>query len=391
MNNTLKEVVDAINAVIHNTPFDITISDEHQFYQICHENGLSGMIFSVLNPRQFSTEIYAKMQKDYYAYIAKDTKQLKLIHTLKLLFDGIKCKHIFLKGSHLKNVYPSTYMRSMGDIDVLIDSTLINPVKSLLKKNHFKLTSSSEAHDCFLSLDGLQIEVHPQLTMPIDDRFDGLFMAYWSHASLIDDYTYQFNPEFETVYLLVHMIKHFRSSGVGLRSVLDIGLFIRHYEAFIDIQKLDALIQEGHLMQFFTNMIKLNRHYFQLNILSDYIDSTPLDADFLHLLTHYIVTSGVHGTGMSFNNFIGRMTTVKRENKTTLGYIFRIVFPSFNQMKGMYPLLRSLPFLLPFFWMVRAVKLVFFRTRRSLHRLKQIKNSKKSVETTTALYDKLGI
>ena len=47
-------------------------------------------------------------------------KQLGLIKEIRTLFNNNEIDHVFLKGSVLKELYPTPETRRMGDIDVLI-------------------------------------------------------------------------------------------------------------------------------------------------------------------------------------------------------------------------------------------------------------------------------
>lgn len=391
MDQTVLQVFKAVQAVIHNLKYIKEPMDEHKFYKIAHENGLSGMIFSVLNRNDFDKEIFEKFQKDFYTYHAKDVLQQKTLRDLDRLFNQHQIKYIFLKGAHLKQVYPEPYMRSMGDIDILIEEDKLETVKSLLKSNSYHLTSMSEAHDTYKHDNGLEIEIHPKLTRAIGASFDQFFESYWEHAECVSASRYEFKPEFELVYLLIHMVKHFHSSGVGLRSILDIGLFIRHYIHLIHVDNLESYLNQSALKKFFLNVLELNNVYFDLQDFKFSNENQAIDQELLEYLTRYIISSGVHGVGSSFNNFVGRMAVAKRQETPTLIYVLKLVFPRYKQMCSMYPPLRKIPILLPFFWMIRLIKLSVVRFKRSMKRIRQIKSSKKYLDDTIELYNKLGI
>jgi hypothetical protein len=381
----------ATQAVLTNASFNMTIDDPKGFFILSHENGLSGMIYSVLNPQMFPKDIYKAFEKDFFAYTAKDMKQLELIKLLKETLNTHSINHIFLKGSHLKKVYPESYMRSMGDIDCLIEEDHIQTVKPILERAGFKRTLQSSAHDVYTYKESLEVEIHPKITKEIDEKYDDFFKNAWDYAYPVNQATYQLEKEFELIYLLIHLIKHFHSSGVGLRSILDIGLFVRAYEKDLDLKTLEGYLTKTQTKRFFINLMKLNKVYFNLNPLPIYTHDEPLDDLFYKTITTYILRSGIHGHGSSFNNFVGRMSVNKRNDKKTFSYIIRMVFPRLSDMQGMYPILYKVKLLLPLFWGVRAFKLLFLRTKRSFTRLKQIKASKKNLDQTIELYNQLGI
>ncbi|MFW5865401.1 MAG: nucleotidyltransferase family protein [Candidatus Izemoplasmataceae bacterium] len=227
---TQNQLFNAVKAVLNEQSYHESIENPKEFFILSHENGLSGMIYSLLESKAFPENIYKAFEKDFYAYMAKDIKQLDLIKRLKDTLNNAKIKHIFLKGSHLKTLYPESYMRSMGDIDLLIEAKNIQTVKPVLEAIKFKRTLQSSAHDVYTFTNQLEVEVHPKITKEIDAKYDHFFKDAWLYAKKVNEYTYRLELEFELIYLLVHLIKHFHSSGVGLRSILDIGLFVSNYE-----------------------------------------------------------------------------------------------------------------------------------------------------------------
>ncbi|MFH5882081.1 nucleotidyltransferase domain-containing protein [Liberiplasma polymorphum] len=391
MDSTYTQLFESVKYVLLSTYYTDPILDEKTFYKIAHENGLSGMIFSILPKESFSEEIYNLFKKDFYAYNASDMKQLALINTLKSLFNTHEINHIFLKGVHLKQVYPASYMRSMGDIDILVDEASFSKIKPLLKANNFTLTSTSDAHDCYLHDSGLEIEIHPKLTRTFKTKQTELFDQVWHYAKKEKDFTYQLDVTFELVYLLNHMAKHFYGSGVGLRTVLDIGLFTKKYCETLDLGLLDQFLEETEYETFFMNMLYLNKRYFNLNPFPFIMKNVEMDETLYTMLTGYIIKAGVHGTGESFNQFIGRTAHYKLQNKGKTALLRSILFPKYSDMKGLYPWLKKLPFLLPFAYIHRVIKLTLFRTKRSFTKYKQLRSSNAVSEQAVDLYKKLGL
>ena len=116
---------------------DFKITDSERLYQIAKENGLSGTVFEVVKNHKVSDSLYTKFQKDFYKYVAQDEEQLRCIELIKGLLKANNIKHVFLKGSILKDIYPQSYMRSMGDIDLLVKEKDLNQVHELFERTKF--------------------------------------------------------------------------------------------------------------------------------------------------------------------------------------------------------------------------------------------------------------
>ena len=391
MNRSIYQLFDVVQHTLKNTPYDQAIYDEPSFCKLAHENGLSGMIFSTLSKQSLSKPCYDLFKKDFYAYHANDIKQLELIEKLKDIFNEAKIKHVFLKGVHLKKVYPASYMRAMYDIDLLIDEAKFKFVKPLLHKNGFKLKVTSEAHDNYQHESGVIIEVHPKLTTTFNQTQEKFFDKAWDYANQDNHYTYTFNYAFELVYLLHHMAKHFYGSGVGLRSILDIGLYIETYKDSIKLDKLSLYLKQTEYTKFFQTILYLNNEYFKLNPLPLVLKDYQLDKVYYDRLTNTIITSGIHGTGANNNQFIGRVASHKLRNETRFTLLRRIIFPSYKTMIGSYPCLRKLPFLLPIAYILRLFKLSILQAKMSFRKLKQLSRSHDDADQTAKLYKEIGL
>ena len=85
----------------------------------------------------------------------------------------------------------------------------------------------------------------------------------WLHTTQLDKFTYGLKPEFEYVYLLTHLIRHIRTSGVGIRSLLDMYVFYESKKNLIDETLLNRYLIENNLDKFNTKVKHLNQIFFK--------------------------------------------------------------------------------------------------------------------------------
>ena len=206
-----------------------TVKDQKLFFKMLMENGLSGIVLPYLDDALYSKSFINYKTQILYDYMIKDSLQLKEIRHINELFNQHKIKHIFLKGSRLKSLYKETFMRSMGDIDILVAPNMLKTVEALFLKENIMIKSRSRAHDEYVTNKGVHIEIHPRLDHEFNDKYT-LFKDAFEHSYLIAEYQYGLEHSFELLYLMFHLAKHFESSGVGLRSILDIGVYLKAYE-----------------------------------------------------------------------------------------------------------------------------------------------------------------
>src|SRR5690554_5839118 len=102
----------AIRYGLNNKIIDFNIDNENEFSKAIFENGLIGIIVPNLKKDNFKEEkYYLKLLNALNEYIIVDTKQLFYIDKIKNALNENEIEFIFLKGSHLKQIYPKSYMR----------------------------------------------------------------------------------------------------------------------------------------------------------------------------------------------------------------------------------------------------------------------------------------
>lgn len=384
MEQSVQELCWLIQEALFEKRHDFNITDSGRLYHIAKENGLSGTVFEVVKNHGISDEMYVKFQKDFYKYVAQDEEQLRCIGLITGLLKANNIKHVFLKGSILKNIYPQTYMRSMGDIDLLVKDSDKKLTHELFVRLDMKLKSKNYVHDVYETSSGLSIEVHSRLkkekeSFPSLDNID----------EIVKEYT--FNHELEVVYLLYHLRKHLLTSGIGLRSVVDLGVYLLHYEDEIDFIRLDNLLVQSSLSKLFMNIMEFNEIY--LDMLFNHFEKNREDInhELLEAFTEYIVLSGIHGIGVSFNRFTGIVSSPETKHFRRLSFLFKIVFMPYRDVKYIYPRLLKCRLFLPIAWMLRAFDLIFLNRKRRMYRLKELQKSKIKIKAAKDMFHKLGI
>lgn len=390
MIDTIKTVCAYASASIHKTTCDITIDHEQKFFTISKENGLIPMVYESIDHQKISDAFLKHLKKHFFAFVAHDTNALNYINKVDDILNQHHIKHIFLKGSILKPLYPQTYYRGMGDIDILIEAEDLDKVHEVFKQNGIVLKHKSEQHDSF-EIDGqMTIEIHPKLYKEFNKKYEVLFSNPWEYVIHIKDDRYQFNPAYEIVYLLYHLAKHLDTSGIGLRSMLDIGIYLNALQDKINKEQLLTFLKTADMVTFFTQIVYLNIKYFQFENLDSFLFDTLLDDQIYEDIMVFFATSGIHGTGSSHNPFATRVAANELKHKSKVSLFLSILFPNYKSMTGMYPSLRKIPIALPFYWMLRWMKLIVFKTRNTMKKLFQFKSTK-NVDQLKDIYKHLGL
>ena len=146
-----------------------------------------------------------------------------------------------------------------------------------------------------------------------------------------------------------------------MRVVFDLFLYRRKFFDEINDEKLKKSLDAEGLFDFYTLLLRLVDYWFG--------EKSENDSEEIVKAAYYIATGGTYG---SHEN---RVSYGVRE-KGKLGYIISRVFPPYKHMKLRYPVLRKLPILLPFMYIVRFVASAF--NGRNAKELRGIKKHEKN-------------
>ena len=357
----------ALNEEVYNKP----LTKPRETLQLIIENGLSGMLYEAIDPSLFDEHYMNLLKKSYFQYISKDLKQFEVTKDVKDIFNQNEIKHVLLKGAHIKELYPKSYMRGMGDIDVLVHQSEYIKARKVLLNGGYKLIEKYYYHDTFQNEQGIKIELHPRIQHDFEIKYKGMFLHPFDHLIQDKDYTYKFEPEYELMYLLYHLAKHIYNGGIGLRSILDIYIFTKTQTFNID--KLDKYLSNSSLKQFFEFIMSIHFHFFNESLEISHFHFDTFSEEEIYKICDHIVHRGIHGRSQH-NDLYQEIINLHEMNKTKnkFKYLMKTIFRSYKLVSTEYQIIKYLPFLLPFYWLYRVVYLVTVKFKSSIQKLKAI-------------------
>ena len=304
--------------------------------------------------------------------VAVDMRQVSMIEEITQAFEKAHIDYLPLKGILLKQLYPKTEMRTMGDADILIKLEQYPQIQEILKKYKFVFRYESD-HELVWSNTSLVLELHKSIMTSYNKDFYQYFRTGWSLAKKVDgtNSRYEFASEDFYIYIFVHFTKHYRISGIGIKHILDLWIYIKKYPQ-MDWTYINKVLEQLNLYEFHQNTI---------DTLDVWFNQKP-DTEKTNHITDVIFSSGQFGTFEMTN--INRTIRESKNNgsnsvrKTILKQVFKSVFPSYKDMKNDYSILEKLPFILPFMWIYRWGELIIYKRkeiRRYLRNLKALKRS----------------
>lgn len=379
------KLIDVIKCSLNQETFNQPVTTDD--YQVLRANQLSGVVYQTIKHQE---HIDKGFKEDYYQYVNRDENQKQLIEEIRALFNKNKVDFVFLKGSFLKTIYPQSYMRPMGDIDILIRDRDMNKVHQLLLNNQFKLWIESTNHDCFLK-HHMNVEIHPKLDSDFSDEYGDLFLKPWDYVNLYNESEYHLDVAYNYFYQLYHMIKHLYHSGVGFRTLIDLYFMLEDVDSTSDMyKKIYEIFPKKDFVKFIEEIIYI---LFSENELYDKKSYDRIKKKNEQDFIRYLFVSGTHGIGEDHNLFLGGIAESHKNNEwmfwTKIKFIFSKTFLKYEQMKGMYPYLKKYPILLPYAWIQRFFKLLFKKSSRQ--KIKRLQVDKKHIESVEQLFKNIGV
>ena len=289
----------------------------------------------------------------------------------KQLFDKLEDEKIWyaqLKGTVIKELYPTFGIRQMSDFDILFDKAYAEKVKEIMLKLGFTCDHFGKgSHDVYFRPPVCNFEMHRQLFGETSKR--ELYLYYKDVKRRLiknndSNYGYKFSPDDLYIYITAHEYKHYISGGTGLRSLLD---------TYVIWQKLGESMNEGYIRK---EVRKLGIEAFEKtnkSLALKLFSGKPFSlSDKESKMFEYMVFSGVYG---NMENHINN--TVRRNGdgkKGKLLFLVKRIFLPMYIIKEYYPVFYKYKILIPFLFFYRIVKAVTVSREKTMNSLKILKN-----------------
>lgn len=337
-------------------PENVTWED---IYRLAKYHSIDNLVFYSIEKleKKPNEELYKKWMESRDKAIFKGITQLyeRDIIIEKLTKAGIDiCP---LKGCIIKELYPSQDMRTMADLDILMDSNKADLVKKVFKEMGYVLDHiDEEGHDVYKKKPVMNVEMHHYL-VPLDILQKEILQYYekqWER--LIPDknnkHFYHMTKEDFYIYHIAHMVKHYKLGGTGIRSFMDIYIYKKQYKDILNWKYIYDELDKMKIKKLAITFEKVVEAWFQDGIIDDEIEQ----------ITTYIITSGTYGTLERSHKAVVQ-NKLKKSNNTFIYAITRI-FPNMKTMKRSYVILYKFPIALPFCWLHRGIRALIRKDKR---------------------------
>lgn len=313
------------------------------------EQSLLPLLYKVTNEPSY--------KKYYLSALAHDSILDQELANITNLLSEAKIKHVLLKGILLKKMYPNPCFRTMGDIDILIEPDRMDEAVALVKSIGFTYQGETGFHLEF-SRGVVNIELHDKL-LDLDSKWINFFSKPFEHLECIGRHIYKLEKNYEFLFLIVHLAKHFINAGAGLRPFIDFYLLLKNND--YDEEYINQSLKELGLFDFYQVILSCIECIFGFK---KYEYEKLSDKDISKVLV-FALKAGIHGYGSNNNR-----EAVKESQQNEKQTFFKKAFPSFHEMKKQYPYLKKCCLLLPYAYLYRII-----HGRKKIKRItKELKN-----------------
>lgn len=329
----------AITDKASDMPTDV---DWEFFYRLTRAHGVSALVWEGIRKdtqvlSAMPAELQQKFSGEYYHAIFRDTQFEHTKVELQERLEEAGVPYVFLKGSRLRYDYPIPSLRTMCDMDILVNTRDYDAITKVAESMGGEAYSGDGNHHNFKFPGGVAVEFHPNLVHP-GTMVGTQINPGWQYTQGVE--AKELTPEGMYLHTLAHLAEHFISGGVGVKFVLDIWVLRNLSKTQPDRAFVEEELERMDLLEFAQKIEALAEMWFCEG------ESTPL----LEELGEYIISSGSHGK--SDRAMLNAVSLSKGGNYFSALW-HRVFYPR-RELETRYPWCDGKPWLLPAAWCTRA-------------------------------------
>ncbi len=333
------QIVGDLSVITDKKPTEKTLAD---IYRLSNMHDISHMVGASLEKAKIpmSEELKAAYTKTFQRAIFRYANQTNVYEEICKLFETEKIPYLPLKGSVIRDLYPSPEFRAACDIDILVHEEDLERAQSLLVEKLGFEWDGKCYHNASLFLGSVHFELHYNIT-ECDPRLDPMLLRVWEFASPCENsYRYKMTDEFFAFHIVAHTCHHFLRGGCGIKPFMD--LWILRNKTDFNEQGVVELCRECGIETFF----------FAICALSDVWFSGKKHTEDTEMLEKYILMGGTYGVSAN------RIVVGKNKKGGKIRYLINRIFIPREGLQRLFPILKKYPILLPLCHVNRWVRVI---------------------------------
>ena len=389
-----------------------------RIYYIAKKHNLVSIMAQAMEKLGFESDsdIWKRWLKEKNQLIYKSVLMDVEREAIQDFFEKNNIWYMLLKGMVIRKYYPAPELREMADNDILFDNKYSKEVYEFMTARGYKSDDYNKGyHDEYLKPPAYNFEMHRQL---VSSKERPKWYEYYKDVKsiLINDANgknqFYFSDNDFYVYFIVHTYKHFLNSGMGLRTVLDVYLYVSNLQDKLDFDYIEEQLKKLDAYDFEQTFRSLAFKMFgekakegnvaadelqgsfddkEQDMLRESFDAKKQDKlcgsfdakeqdkwwnsfdDKEHDMLSYILDAGTYGN--LENSVAHKMGYTKGEKKKASDkakYIFRRLFPSMDTIEEFFPFFYKHKWAIPFLYIYRIGKIPFTRRKKVAGELREV-------------------
>ena len=371
-----------------------------EVFQMAVTHSIEGIIFRQCQ-NTIPVEIKKKYLRQYLGHAVLSFNREKIIKELTNRFEVCRIPTIYMKGSVFRDYYPIPPLRSMGDIDLIIQPSDREKTDHILQKEMgFQRFIENHAVWTYWK-DSIFIEVHDHMFYEnLANRIDyrAYFDNIWEHChnaqvfGIESSNQYVPDEEFHFLYLMTHTAKHIINNGSGFRAFLDMVFMTKQCD--LDWDWLKTELERLELLDFTKTCFALCERWFDVEMP---FGNKSLDESFFQEITEKTFRDGVFGLENRQNAGAHTAKEIKRGEGSyisgALTLTIKKLFPSYRDMQLIpwYSWVDKKPWLMPAAWVYRWIYCIKNKRRAGMDLLMEPFSLRDTVEKREALIRSWGL
>lgn len=284
-----------------------------------------------------------------------------------------------LKGSILKDYYPKYGMRQMSDNDILYDARYAKELRDLMKKRGYKVEIFGRSNqDVYMKPPIYNFEMHNALFHKSERN--KYWLSYYGEIKekLLPDegrkYGYHFCDEDFYIYMMAHAYKHFSGGGTGLRTLVDLYVFLQKKEDALDWAYVRKELQKLGMLDFEKMCCDIAKKIFSPDMPANMQTLTDEEKTKLGMFLY----AGTYGTVEQYTKNALRQLQPGEEpvtGKVKIRYCLSRIFPGREWCRMNLPFFDRHPYLIPALWIFRIFRAIFCNRTRIKAEMETVRKS----------------
>ena len=291
--------------------------------------------------------------------------------------DSIGCWYLPLKGSFLQHDYPKFGMRQMTDNDILYDTAYDRAIHDFMCDSGYAVKAFGNCdHDEYLKPPVYNFEMHRRLFSPLTHKELADYYGDIRHLMVKDADNrcgYHLSDEDFYIYLTAHAHKHFSVTGIGIRSLVDVYVFLEKHSAAMKWAYVEAELRKMGIGDYERQCRALAQKLF-----GTACREILLNEEEKLFLENFLGTGTFGSKKKGVENALNKMQNASGIGglSVKLRYFWERLFPSWEWMIVWEPKLQEKPWLLPWAYIRRLLKGLFVTPLQTIQEIGYLTETK---------------